>query len=175
MDRGSPVPDTQSDLPALGEIERTARAVVTQQTKDTRGAYYMYLVNRFLPMVFASLLVNGCAFDVYHIDLTPVQIDSSFPTKASFELREDVELDIGFGYERHLVKRTVWNHVGAIAYGDVYRSSDQVLTVEASNIYEAYLVVSAGILVGFYLPVEDAYYPLADPVRLSVQVVGPDL
>jgi hypothetical protein len=36
----------------------------------------------------------------------------------------------------------------------VYATRDRVLTVEASNVHEAYIVVSNGKLVGFFLPVE---------------------
>lgn len=47
--------------------------------------------------------------------------------------------------------------VGTDPHGDVYKTEDQILTVEASNVYEAFIVISAGDLVGFYLPVEDAF------------------
>ena len=145
-----------------------------QQTQSNQQSDYMpiHFVKHFLPVIFASLLVSGCAFDVYRADLTPVQIDTSIATKASFKLREDVELDIGFGYKRHLLKGTIWNYMGTISYGDVYYSRDQILTIEASNIYEAYLVIMSETLVGFYLPVEDAYYPLAEPTLLPAQVAG---
>lgn len=149
-------------------------ARVCAQSNNPPGWTYMYLIKHFLPLIIASLLVSGCAFDVYRADLTPAQIDTSIATKPSFRLREEVDLDIGFGYERQLMKGTVWNHMGAISHGDVYHSSDQILTVEASNIYEAYLVVLSGTLVGFYLPVEDAYYPLANPTRLPVRPAGTD-
>ena len=145
-----------------------------QQANNTLAGF-IYLVEVFLPALLISLVVSGCAFDVYHIKLTPVQIDTSIATKSSFILSADVELDIGYGYERRLVKGTVWRYMGGIPYGDVYHSKDQVLTVEASNIYEAYLVVSAGTLVGFYLPIENAYYPLAEHARLPVQVDGSEL
>jgi len=132
----------------------------------------MYFAKHLLPVILVSMLFNGCAFDVYRADLTPVLIDTSIATKDSFKLREDVELDIGFGYERQLQKGTTWNHIGTISYGDVYYSRDQILTIEASNIYEAYLVVMHGTLVGFYLPVEDAYYPLTDSTLLPAQIAG---
>lgn len=135
----------------------------------------MYLIKSFLLAFYTCLLVNGCAFDVYQVALTPVQIDTLVEFKAAFELRKDVKLDIGFGYERHLLKGTVWNHLGTIDYGDVYSSKDQLLTIEASNIYEACLVIFNGRLVGFYLPVEDSYSPLSDPVQLPMQVSGTDL
>ena len=132
----------------------------------------MHFINVFLSWIFISLLVSSCAFDVYRIKLTPTQIDASTATKPSFMLSEDVTLNIGYGYERHLKKGSAWRHVGSISYGDVYHSKDQILTIEASNIYEAYLVISVRTLVGFYLPVEDAYTPLASPTPLPLKEVN---
>jgi len=53
--------------------------------------------------------------------------------------------------------------------GVVYKSKDQVLTVEASNIYEANIVVLSNKLVGFYLPVEHTFSPLDSKVKLNSQ------
>lgn len=125
-----------------------------------------------LVALFVGTVLNGCAFDVYRIKLTPVQIDTTGVTKPSFMLSENVDFAIGYGYERRLQKDTVWTYQGHVPAGDVYYSGDQVLTVEASNIYEAYLVISNKDLVGFYLPVEDAYYPLEKKVHLPMVMVG---
>jgi len=83
-----------------------------------------------------------------------------------------VDLEIGHGYKRTLKSGTTWTPLGTISYGDVYKTKDQVLTIEASNIYEACIVVSAGELVGFYLPVENAYYPLEENKALSIKSVN---
>ncbi len=61
--------------------------------------------------------------------------------------------------------------VSPISYGDVYKTNDQILTVEGSNIYEAYIVVSSGKLVGFYLPVEQSYSPLSDSKDLYFEKI----
>jgi len=52
--------------------------------------------------------------------------------------------------------------VGRIEQGEVYKTKDQVVTVEASNMYEAQLVLSGSLVVGFYLPVERTF-TAADP------------
>ncbi|HVN97529.1 MAG TPA: hypothetical protein VMT62_13960 [Syntrophorhabdaceae bacterium] len=59
--------------------------------------------------------------------------------------------------------------VGTVSEGEVYKSKDQVLTVECSNIHEAYLVVSQGSLVGFYLPVEKGFVKLPEPIALNIE------
>ena len=56
---------------------------------------------------------------------------------------------------------------GAIAQGTVYRAAQGVFTLEGANIHEAYLVLRGQELVGFYLPVEQAFSPLKDPVMLQ--------
>lgn len=58
-----------------------------QQAKNTLSGY-MSLVEVFLPVFFISLLMSSCAFDVYRIKLTPVQIDTSIAIKSSFTLTE---------------------------------------------------------------------------------------
>jgi len=124
---------------------------------------------------FSFLLLTACAFDVYRADLTPVPLESPATSQRAFELQEQVDLDIGHGYKRTLKRGTIWTPVGTIPYGDVYKTSDQILTIEASNIYEAYIVISASEMVGFYLPVENAYSPLERNATLSVKTIDPYL
>jgi len=122
---------------------------------------------------FSFLLLTACAFDVYRVDLTPVPLEAPAASQSAFELQEQVDLDIGNGYRRTLKRNTIWTPVGSIPNGDVYKSRDQILTIEASNIYEAYIVVSGNEMVGFYLPVEDAYYPLEKKATLSKKTIAP--
>jgi hypothetical protein len=109
------------------------------------------------PLAGCAALLAGCPFDVIRVEQTPVTLVASPSPKPSFVLDQDVSIDLGFGYKRALRKGTRWTYVGTIVNGDVYKTTDQVLTVEASNIHEAYIVVEARKLVGFYLPVERTY------------------
>jgi len=118
------------------------------------------------------ILLSSCAFDVVHVKQIPTKIDSSHLTKAPFKLEKDVKVSLGTGYSRKLKKGTRWNYVGTIPYGDVYKTNDQILTVEASNIYEAYIVVSSGKLVGFYLPVEHSFFPINDSKELKMSKIN---
>ena len=106
------------------------------------------------------LLLNACAFDVVHVKQIPSQIEAAQPSKSTFRLEEEITVDLGTGYSRTLRSGTTWVHVGEIKEGGVFKTNDQILTVEASNIYEAYIVVSSDNLVGFYLPVEKTFSPL---------------
>jgi len=90
-------------------------------------------------------------------------------SQISWKLADDVKLNLGSGYKRLLKKGTIWNCIGKIEQGDVLRTDDQVLTVEASNVFEAYIVVSGGLINGFYLPVERTYSPLPSPEAIRIE------
>jgi len=126
----------------------------------------------FLIICFLGILLNACAFDLFHIEQIPTQIKSTNLSKPSFELEKEVNFVLDKGFTRKLKQGTKWNYVGTVSYGDVFRSKDQILTVEASNIHEAYIVVSGGKLVGFYLPVERSYSPLGDSQILYMKEIN---
>ena len=125
-------------------------------------------------MLGASLAatLGACAFDVIHVEQTATRLESTGARDQPFELLADVDVDIGYGYQRILRKGTKWRPVGRIPQGDVYTTSDQVLTVEASNIQEAYIVVESRRLVGFYLPVERTFSPVKQRVELAMKEVS---
>ena len=97
---------------------------------------------------FLNLLLNACAFDLSHVKQIPTQIESTQLSKSSFELLDEVKVNLGTGYSRKLKKGTIWQYVGTISYGDIFKTDDQILTIEASNIYEAYIVISSDISTG---------------------------
>lgn len=119
--------------------------------------------------LLASALFAACPFDVIHVEQSSATIVPCDATTRPFVLEEDVPLSLPYGYRRLLKRGTRWTCIGAIAAGDVYETKDQVLTVEASNIHEAYIVVSGGKLVGFYLPVERTYSPASEPTSLPTR------
>ena len=118
--------------------------------------------------VLLSLTCFGCAFDVIHIDQIPVQYEKVSIQKPSFKLEDEVNVHLGTGYNRKLNKETEWHYVNTISQGDIFKTNDQVLTVEGSNIFEAFIVVSEKKLVGFFLPVEETYYPLSTSKSLPM-------
>lgn len=123
----------------------------------------------FTPIWFAFVLalVYGCAFDVIRVEQVPTNFSPTPTCTNSFILTKTVGIQLSGGYSRTLKKGTRWSCIGRITEGFVYKTKDQILTVEASNIYEANIVVSSGRLVGFYLPVEGTF----SPVRKSIQLV----
>ncbi len=111
-------------------------------------------------------LLNACPFNVVHVTQLPTVLAVDSTSSPSFVLDKDVDVSLGTGFRRTLRANTRWNYVGTTSYGQVFKTSDQILTVEASHIHEAYIVVSSSLLVGFYLPVERSFSPLEKPIQI---------
>ena len=117
--------------------------------------------------VFAcALLLAGCASKLV---TEPAEITLRAPGTTTNTLRLDASVDVRLdsGYSRTLKRGTTWKWVGSISQGEVWEPIDTVLTVEGRYVHEAYLVISAPHLVGFYLPVEDAFLQLRTPIPLK--------
>ena len=122
-----------------------------------------------LPALLVVVLVSGCAFDLADVKYAPAQFQSMTEAGRAFTLSTNMKLTgMPCGYGRELRKNTRWESSGSMAQGEVFRSRDQILTLECSNVYEAYLVVRDGRLMGFFLPVQQGFVGLAEPVVLPV-------
>lgn len=119
-------------------------------------------------ILLLPVLLSACAFDIVSVKQYPASLDSRSDPTADFTLGEEVKFTLGTGYNRKLNKGTRWSFVGSLPQGDVFKTKDQILTVEGSNIFEAYIVIMSGDLVGFYLPVERTFSPLNKPLKLNV-------
>lgn len=122
-----------------------------------------------LSILCVSISIAGCAFDVIRVEQIPVTFSTTNPCDSFFILAQDTNVPLGAGYSRTLKKETRWNCVGKVPQGDVYKTKDQILTVEASNIFEANIVVLSSVLVGFYLPVEGTFTPLDSKLKLKMK------
>jgi hypothetical protein len=121
-----------------------------------------------ITMLSYIVLTFGCAFNLADVTYQPARIKVAGNEETSFVLATETPIQgAPCGYSRSLRKDTRWNPAGRIAEGIVYRSPDQSLTIECSNIFEAYLVVSGQKLVGFYLPVEKGFSSLDKPIELT--------
>ena len=119
-------------------------------------------------LLIIVLLLNACAFDIIHVRQSPCQIEKGKSNRKPFRLGKETQVTLDTGYSRKLKDGVRWDYVGVIPPGEVFRTNDQILTVEGSNIFEAYIVVSSGKLVGFYLPVQKAFSPISDPIELEM-------
>ena len=121
-------------------------------------------------ILLSSFILAGCAFDLAHISFTPAQFAPRTEGYKSFTLKETIHItEAPCGYDRTLRQDTRWDLIGTIPEGEIYRSRDQVLTVECSNIHEAYLVVLEGSIVGFYLPVEKGFVKISNKIKLPMK------
>jgi hypothetical protein len=117
-----------------------------------------------------GFLCAACAFDLAHVTYTAATYQPTQHSTRTIVLPAEVPLtDTPCSNSRTLRKTTRWEQVGTIAEGDVLRSKDQVLTLECSNVHEAYLVMSGDKLIGFFLPFEKGFVPHSPPIALPVE------
>lgn len=127
------------------------------------------------PGVFALVIigmlcaVSGCAFDVSHVQRVPTTFQTEASAGPGWTLRQDQSIGVGSGFPTTLHRGTRWQLAGHIPQGDVYRTDDQIVTVEASNIFEAMVVMQGEKLAGFYLPVEHSFVAATDSVTLPIE------
>jgi hypothetical protein len=119
--------------------------------------------------IAATALLTGCAFDVTHVKQLPVAFASNTENTEIFILNHDVKATLGTGFATRLKAGTRWQQDGNTEYGKVFATKDQIVTVEASNTYEAELVVSNQYITGFYLIVEKTFAPVTRPIHIEIQ------
>jgi hypothetical protein len=120
-----------------------------------------FLKRKKIIIILTGLLFISCAFDVAHVSYHPTDLTPQPLSGKSITLKQEVKItDAPCGYSRTLREGSNWDLIGSIPEGNVYKPRDQVLTVECSNVYEAYLVCVNQSLVGFYLPVEHGFVAL---------------
>ncbi len=117
-----------------------------------------------------GLLFSACAFDLAHVTYKAATFQPTQNATRTVVLSDNVALtSTPCSNSRTLRKTTRWDQVGTIAEGDVLRSKNQVLTLECSNVHEAYLVISGDKLIGFFLPFEKGFVPHSPPIALPLE------
>jgi hypothetical protein len=116
----------------------------------------------------------GCAFDLSSVNQHPATFVSKADGTESFTLDHSVKAHLGTGYVTRLNAGTHWHEVGSTEFGKVFATRDQVVTVEASDIYEAELVVSNRFITGFYLVVEKTFAPVTRPIPIVITHSNPN-
>jgi hypothetical protein len=127
-----------------------------------------------LLLTVGAMLLVGCAFDISHVQQLPILITPDSDVGKSFILNQNVKATLGTGFPTRLKANTRWHQVGSTEYGNLFATKDQIVTVEASNIYEAGLVVSNQFITGFYLIVEKKFAPVTRPIRIEIQPITPN-
>jgi hypothetical protein len=118
-------------------------------------------------VALAILVAPACAPDLVR---RPTSFGPIAPrARPMLELTRSVTVTANTGYDRTIAAGSTWRLAGSTPEGEVYRPVGAVFAVEGANMHEAYLVVAGDRLVGFYLPGEGAFSPLATPVVLPVK------
>lgn len=120
-----------------------------------------------IALITAAGALVGCATSVVSTPAALNTVSQATPAKTLVAL-ESVEFTLPTGYIRHIEKKSRWRSVGTLPEGQVFRSADSVFTIEGRQVHEAYLVVSQGTLIGFYLPGEQRYSALGSPLPLPL-------
>lgn len=113
--------------------------------------------------LLGALLLPGCAAQV---PVQPTRLQPLSAPAADLEIRNQVAIRLPTGYERALAAGSRWQAVGMLPEGVVYRPVGTVFAIEGRHVHEAYLVVQAGAVRGFYLPAESNFSPLSVSVPL---------
>ena len=109
-------------------------------------------------------------FDITSVKQLPAKYSVVATPIRSFVLGKEISASLGTGFPTRLKSGTHWRQVGETEYGAVFTTSDQIVTVEASNIHEAQIVVSNNFISGFYLPVEKTFAPVTKPISIETQI-----
>jgi hypothetical protein len=118
-------------------------------------------------LALCASLLAGCASEVIR---SPSQLDaaSGSPVRR-YVVTEQVAFRLDSGNTRTIAAGTEFVRIGALRQGFVLKPTRTVMTVEGAHMHEAYLVVDRERIVGFYLPVEQAYSPLSIAVSIPLQ------
>src|SRR5262245_27722427 len=105
-----------------------------------------------------AALLCGCASPVRTepVKFTPLAQQPA----PMIQLQSGAVASLATGFPRTLNAGSQWRLAGSVTQGQVYRPVNTVFTIEGRHVHEAYLVVSGGKLVGFYLPGEANYAAL---------------
>lgn len=128
----------------------------------------MHRFGYLLPLaIVVGVALAGCAAN---LPRSPV---SFTPTHAghleTIVIAENAEVTPPSGYARTLKAGSTWTKVGAVPQGDVYKIENDVFLLEGAHMHEAYSVINARRLVGFYLPFEQAFVAMSPEISLSLK------
>ncbi|HSV80768.1 MAG TPA: hypothetical protein VLK85_16345 [Ramlibacter sp.] len=101
----------------------------------------------------------GCAAAV---PVQPAQLQPLSAPMPDLQIKDPFEIRLSTGYTR-VVPVSSWRAVGRLPQGVVYRPLNTVFAIEGRQVHEAYLVLQANRLQGFYLPGESNFSPLTSP------------
>jgi len=122
--------------------------------------------NRRFAAILALALVAGCAAEV---KVKPAQLAPLQQPASEIVVASDLPVRLSTGYTRTVPQRSRWRASGTLAQGTVYQPVNTVFAIEGRHMHEAWLVVRGGALQGFWLPGENHYSPLGEPLSIPLE------
>jgi len=126
---------------------------------------------RFRFTLAAALVVGttltGCAANLPRSPTSFTPAHAARPE--TIVIANDTEVTPSTGYTRTIKAGSTWTKVGVVPQGEVFKIENDVFLLEGAHMHEAYSVIKAGRLVGFYLPFEQAFVVISPEVPLSLK------
>jgi hypothetical protein len=123
-----------------------------------------------LSLLLSFLLLCGCASQVVTEGTQLPVYQENQPAKF-IQIEVEVRVSSSSGYSRVIKSCSKWEYVGLITKGNVYKPIGHIFTIEGYHVHEAYLVVNDKRLIGFYLPVENAFSGVKKEILLQYKVI----
>jgi hypothetical protein len=114
-----------------------------------------------LSIIVSLVLLLGCATE---LPRQSAELHRDGFQARTLVLKNDLVVAPDSGFRQKLKANSEWVAVGSLEQGTVFRPTNTVLTIGGGNHHEAWLVVKADRLTGFYLPGEKAFAPLSKEV-----------
>ena len=131
-------------------------------TLHLRSGALRHARTRFAALGAAAVL-TACA---YSVPVVPAELRPLAAPASEVVVASDVAIRLPTGYTRTIPQQSRWKPMGTLPQGIVYQPLNTVFAIEGRQVHEAYLVLQAGSVQGFYLPAESHYSPLPQPVSL---------
>ena len=116
--------------------------------------------------LLALALLAGCAAEV---KVVPAQLAPLTHAAPEIVAASDLPVRLSTGYTRTVPRQSRWKAVGSLAQGTVYQPLNTVFAIEGRHMHEAWLVLRGGALQGFWLPGEDHYAGLEQPIPFPLE------
>lgn len=124
------------------------------------------MTNRALLTLITSTVavLSGCSATQIQ---TLSQIKDPLNSHIRYQLDNNVTVKASKTADTLLREGTIWQEVGRLDEGVVYRTKDQVVIVNSFNVHEGYIVIQGHQVAGYYLPIEKTFVQ-SQPADISL-------
>lgn len=119
-------------------------------------------------LLFIFILLVACAAEMKR---TPTHYSalSSNASPKIYQNPTEIVVTLPTGRRKAIPSRSLWQYSGSTPEGAIFKSTNLPFMLRDANTHEAYLVISNSKLVGFYLPGEQAFVQIEQPIALLLE------